>query len=1104
MGRKTARSGDFLALAARNLNALLPPVLLFDEATGALVYANKAARSRVDRRIRLGELSAPPGEQAQACQLRQMPCHACRAAEGLAAVLLDLPYLSAPSCRVLVQTLAYVLAHIWLPASRGETCAVPADVVQKRTALLIEWMYTDGMPALILGENTDQLHMPEKVPGQVYPWHELVTPHSSARLMAHVQELLERRTDRLQIDCVMRTTDGLRNQWAVGFPVFDEMGAPFGLIGFQYDLNEGPEKVEQSAVLDLAHLRTLQRLFTQVTGLRSEVYDHTGQVIRPEEDGDELGELLTSTPGGVALVRELCGGIVRAAQNAPDDRSQSYGWVLLTPLRVEDGFVGVWVSYAGTNDPEELAKIRLSLAQSGVDEEAFFRLYRQLPVLSVREAQRAMQLQEGFARLTCLHGQQGLYRARETALARQSSDMLRMNYEDQVFTNHVLDLFFTSADIRRATQEILLLAVRYLGVERAYVAEYLSDGALMITYEAHISGAPLPVPFAVDEAALKARALFQAPLQVDERVHGIIGLEDSRSQRQSVPREQALVRNVARVMSGVLQRTVAQDELRRSLSMFRVVTDNLDSLLFVRDPHTDELLFYNQRMSDELQGSPPTAKACLMAIGGPQAEEAMLLSGAWEVHNPQSGRWFTLSASALRWVDGRDARLYRAADITEKKMQQVRLDELVYQDVMLSIPNRASCERRLATAMGDAVERQGFGALLFVDLDDFKNINDAYGHNYGDLMLKEVVGYLTSLAPLHGNLYRFGGDEFVIVLENTAADVAEEIGRAIVHRFQQPWKLQDREHFCTVSISLAEFPRDGDTVRDILRAVNVAMFRAKSDGKNTLAVYAHQQGDEVARRVELERRMRSAIQDDFRPFHLCYMPLVDLSTGKWKGAEALIRWRDPDLGLIMPADFVPLAEYLGLIRPIGAFVLRTACAQGRAWQMAGWKDFYVSVNLSPRQIRDDDLVALVKNVLQETSFPAHSLILEVTESLAISDMASTVRVLRQLRAMGVQIAMDDFGTGYSSLNNLRSIPLDYVKVDRSFLQDIDRDPFSRMFVHAIIDLAHSMDIKACVEGVETPAQASLVRELYCDLAQGYLYTRPVEATQFALLAASAL
>lgn len=456
----------------------------------------------------------------------------------------------------------------------------------------------------------------------------------------------------------------------------------------------------------------------------------------------------------------------------------------------------------------------------------------------------------------------------------------------------------------------------------------------------------------------------------------------------------------------------------------------------------------------------------------------------------------------IAFVDGSEKRVFsddtvaflaNIARLASTALMRISNEESIvrvaYHDRLTGLTNRYLFEMYTEQAISEARLAGESGYVLFIDMDDFKVINEGYGHDYGDGLLVAVADYLKGQYGDCCRLFRFGGDEFTILLNSRHADMAQDIVDELLARARHPWVVGEQEFYCTLSLGVVRFPEGGSSVTEVTKNADIAMYQAKSEGKNSYVYYNDSLDNSSRQRAETEHRMRASIENAFEGFCVHYQPQVDLA-GTAVGAEALVRWADNEGKLIPPGQFIPLAEYLGLIVPLGEFVLRQAAHLCyRINQVL--PSFTISVNVSIRQFQQPNFINRVESILAETGVEPGNMVLEVTEGLLAQNLERMRQLLEQLRGLGLKIAMDDFGTGYSSLNNMRRLPLDIIKIDRSFIRDVTGDAYSKSFIHLISDLVHSMGRTVCVEGVETVEQYRYCSECRVDTIQGFYFFRPV-------------
>jgi diguanylate cyclase (GGDEF)-like protein len=432
-------------------------------------------------------------------------------------------------------------------------------------------------------------------------------------------------------------------------------------------------------------------------------------------------------------------------------------------------------------------------------------------------------------------------------------------------------------------------------------------------------------------------------------------------------------------------------------------------------------------------------------------------------------------------------------DITDRKTAEERIQFLAYYDSLTELPNRTLLKDRLAKALASAKRHREKAAVLFLDLDRFKNINDSLGHSYGDLLLQELSTRLQTSAREQDTVARLGGDEFVLILTSIkeaadAAIAAERIINAVTKEFVLRGQLLN----VTCSIGISMFPDHGEDVETLIKNADAAMYCSKDGGGNNFRFFSEEMNAQVSERLTLENSLHMAMEK--QQLFLVYQPEIDVLTGSVTACEALLRWKHPELGMVPPDKFIKIAENSGLIVPIGEWVLRTACAEARRWQTDSALAIPVAVNVSAVQFRQDGFAQMVREVLQDTGLDPKLLELELTESLLLSNEDVVFQVLGQLQAMGLKLAIDDFGTGYSSLSYLKQFPVSKLKIDRSFIRDLGtNDDDDAAITAAIITMAKCLHLKVTAEGVENETQLSLLRRHSCDEVQGYLLSRPVSA-----------
>jgi diguanylate cyclase (GGDEF)-like protein len=434
------------------------------------------------------------------------------------------------------------------------------------------------------------------------------------------------------------------------------------------------------------------------------------------------------------------------------------------------------------------------------------------------------------------------------------------------------------------------------------------------------------------------------------------------------------------------------------------------------------------------------------------------------------------------------------SDISARKAAEARIEYLAHYDSLTGLPNRSLLQDRFALAIAQARRGHRRIGVLFLDLDRFKLVNDTLGHSAGDAVLQQTAHRLRGCLRQSDFVARQGGDEFIVLINDVdMIHDAAHVAQKIIQAMGQPMSVQGHEIHTSPSIGISICPDDGSDIESLLKNADIAMYQAKNAGRNNYQFFAQEMNETAFEHLAFETSLRRAL--DKRQFVLHYQPQVDVASGSILGVEALIRWNHPDLGVVSPAQFIPVAEESGLIVPISAWVLRTACAQAAEWRQSLGHAPRMSVNISALHFRHRDFVEMVTGSMDQAGIDPGALELELTESVVMQDADATVAKLTALRRKGVGLAIDDFGTGYSSLSYLKRFPLDRLKIDQSFVRDIGHSSDSEAIIQAIVGMAHSLRLQTVAEGVETREQLKFLHSLGCDQLQGYLFSRPVPAAE---------
>ncbi len=589
-------------------------------------------------------------------------------------------------------------------------------------------------------------------------------------------------------------------------------------------------------------------------------------------------------------------------------------------------------------------------------------------------------------------------------------------------------------------------------------------------------------------------ALAALPVKMKDKITMYACFEVKRQSRNWDLEEIKFLNDSVKVLQSILTRRMQKNSLADSYAALEEVLNNVGSSIYVKDRENGRILFVNRSLRDEFPEELRQDKLSdIFESSMPQGKD----SGILEFHRKESGCFYDIFYKNITWMDGRQALMCSIYDVTEKRIYQQKIEKQAYTDALTGLNNRICCEKDLARYVDTARKTGGEGAVLYMDLDDFKHINDSLGHQYGDILLKSIARGIQNIRGISNLCYRMSGDEFVIILPPAKSRSLDRIVKNIQAVFEKPWILKEADYYCTMSMGIVRFPSKGEEVEDLIRKADIAMYEAKKTGKNRVAFYTDALHSDSNRRLNMEKNMREAAVNDYQEFEVYYQPIIDIqANNKCTGAEALIRWNSEKMGFMSPVDFIPLAEYLGLINPIGTHVLRQACKACKEWNDHGHPDYKINVNLSVVQLLQADVVQIISQIVKESGINPHNLTLEVTEGLAIHDLGRMKRILSQIKELGVRIALDDFGTGYSSLSHIRELPFDVIKVDQSFVKDLAEDAYSKSFIRMVSDLADAIGVSICVEGIETKKQYKVLEGMKVRMIQGYYFDKPMPQEEF--------
>jgi diguanylate cyclase (GGDEF)-like protein/PAS domain S-box-containing protein len=667
--------------------------------------------------------------------------------------------------------------------------------------------------------------------------------------------------------------------------------------------------------------------------------------------------------------------------------------------------------------------------------------------------------------------------------------------------------------------QLLLLQLRRNGyrpvAHRVQTAEEMDRALADKPWDLVIADYSLPTFNALAALELFHRRGLDIPFLV---VSGTIGEETAVEAMRAGAHDYIMKGSSARLIPAIARelreaeeranRRRAEQALRENERRFRVLIEHSSDILTVLDaggrivyesPSVERLLGLT---ADELMGTPieehvhPDDRHALASALAQSAEASAAVTVELRMRG-RDGEWRSLEASVSNLLDHAEVGgiVLNSRDITARKQDEEMIRHLAYFDALTGLPNRMLFDDRLAQALAHSRRRGARGlAVMFLDLDRFKTINETLGHGAGDELLRTVASRLSGVLREEDTVARLGGDEFLFLLpEIDDVEDAARVARKVLAELVTPFSVHGHELHVTASVGIAMFPHDGGDAETLVRNADSALYRAKEQGGNRCQLYAPAMNAIAFKRLVLENSLRRAIERGELRLH--YQPLVSLHDGTYVGVEALIRWEHPELGLVSPAEFIPLAEETGLIVQLTHWVLHTACRQMKEWQDAGVELATVSVNISAQHFSAANLPVAVSEALAAAGLDGRHLCLELTESVMMENVEETIATLLELKKLEVKISIDDFGTGYSSLSYLKRLPIDTLKIDQSFVRNTPADADDAAIAMLIISMAHSLDLSVVAEGVETEEQMRLLRSQQCDIMQGYLVSRPLPGAE---------
>lgn len=689
------------------------------------------------------------------------------------------------------------------------------------------------------------------------------------------------------------------------------------------------------------------------------------------------------------------------------------------------------------------------------------------------------------------------------------TDILRLMESENSFSKISEDILKESGRYLDCTHTALL-QIDSSGMGVDMISEWCADGSkALISHFQEVplvelpfmngkpytisSDASLPEAFEIFFIKYGIKAAIFLPINVNDSAAMYLCFFSIGEERKWSVDDLRFANDIKRIIHTVLVKKITTNSLASSYNALEAILQNAGYGVVVADLAQNQILYTNDTFKIMFEN-----EVDRLAIEEIIFDERYTLPELNGYSANGSGKWFDISMDTLKWVDGRDVRMITFYDITDLRIYQKKVEKQAQEDILTGLYNRQACEKDISLEFHVAKKLDTKFAVLMIDLDDFASVNEGLGYKIGDDLLEYVAHSINDISYIHGKCYRVGGDEFAVLVDHENYDNLDLIIKRIMNLFDNPWRLNEQDYYCTMSMGCVKAPADLEDSVDILTRLNIAVHGAKNKGKNRFEYYSPKSEAVMAEKVKMDQAMRKAVEDDCKEFEVYFQPIMEFINGlpQCCGSEALVRWNSSEYGMLMPDRFISQAEQMRLINAIGDHVLLEAAKACKHWNDFGHPEYKVNVNLSVVQLTQNDFIEKLKNVLEVTSINPRNLTLEVTESLAINDMEWMVKILKAIRELGCRVALDDFGTGYSSLNHIRSMPIDTIKIDKAFVSEMDSDHFSEAFVKTISELADSLDVDVCVEGVEIDKQIDMIGKFSVNLAQGFFFDKPLSRGEF--------
>ncbi len=885
-------------------------------------------------------------------------------------------------------------------------------------------------------------------------------------------------------------------------------------------MNEEDKKV-LGVVMNLHELQAYQDIFCMAQKIYLKCFDMAGMALTKLSGKESDLSVIYDLFGKFNIKQMLQEMAVRAAISAvPVWKNTEYTNIKLVgvPNIVEGEHQGVW------------AGIIIYHCDEFAEAKDLFDTGKMAGCVTKEEAGRAITLLRMLATKFIVAAYDNNRAVKKLKEIKEQECRIKDELQRKETTNHIFELLEKDGDFESVLSEVLCEVADYLQISNAMItkADRKNDNITIIgewhgneifdmddikkklvndILAFHKDERILVAEYNTDNNDLrmilkkyKIKSLLSVPILVGREPDIYAIFAETRYDRNWSTNTERFLFDVCKMIQSMMFKRIAKNSLVSSYAALKEILNNLGSGIFVIDKTSRKILFHNDIIA-KMSGHDMVGYHCYDFHYGEFAEQCKYCiplkrkNYFTETFDEKMERWYEVKYNDITWVDGREVSLCNVTDVTDKKKYQQRIEFQANNDFLTGLFNRMRCEEDLQVCVMEAVSTRTKGAILFIDLDDFKHINDGLGHQYGDVLLKMISVGLQQIEGIEKRCYRVGGDEFIIIIEPAVYHRIEEIISEIQKLFSKPWYLGDAEYYCTMSMGIVTFADNGSDVNDLIKKADIAMYDAKKSGKNRYVRYNKGEDRFSYIKLDIEKNMRSAVASRCNEFEIYIQPIVDIKTEQCMGGEALVRWNSRKLGFLSPGDFIPLAEHLGLITPIGEYVLRQSCMLSKKWSDKGI-DIHINVNLSIVQLLANNVVDTIADIISKTGAKTENLVLEVTESLAINDMSRMKKIIKDIKALGIHIALDDFGTGYSSLNYIKQMDLDIIKVDRTFIKDIAEDDYARAFVKLIAELSSQLKVQVCVEGVENKKQLDVLKELNIDMIQGFYFGKPMKIQEF--------